>query len=66
MARRWRWRKKRKEHGNALFKAAKWARAIAKYKSAAEAVGSDVRRSPILQHTLCAIVGMIVLKEMLP
>ena len=46
---------KRKEHGNALFKAAKWARAIAKYKSAAEAVGYDVRRSPIVQHTLCTV-----------
>ena len=45
--------RKRKEHGNALFKAAKWARAIAKYKSAAEAVGYDVGRSPVLQHTLC-------------
>lgn len=34
---------KRKERGNALFKAGKWKRAIAKYKSAAEAVGYDVR-----------------------
>ena len=46
---------KRKAHGNALFKADKWARAIAKYKSAAEAVGYDVRRSPILQHLLCTV-----------
>ena len=36
--------KKRKEHGNALFKAGKWARAIAKYKSAADTVGYDVSR----------------------
>jgi hypothetical protein len=34
---------KRKERGNALFKASKWKRSIAKYKSAAEAVGYDVR-----------------------
>ena len=47
---------KRKEHGNALFKASKWARAIAKYKSAAEAVGFDVRRSLILQHSLCTVL----------
>ena len=47
---------KRKAHGNALFKAAKWARAIAKYKSAAEAVGYDVRHCPILQPILCTIL----------
>lgn len=34
--------KKRKEHGNALFKAGKWAHAITKYKSAADTVGYDV------------------------
>ena len=38
--------RKRKERGNALFKASKWAQAVKKYKSAAEAVGYDVRRSP--------------------
>ncbi len=37
--------RKRKERGNALFKASKWAQAVKKYKSAAEAVGYDVRRS---------------------
>ena len=36
--------KKRKEQGNALFKAGKWARAISKYKSAADTVGYDVSR----------------------
>ena len=37
--------KKRKEQGNAHFKAGKWARAISKYKSAADTVGYDVSRT---------------------
>ena len=36
--------RKRKEQGNALFKAGRWARAISKYKSAADTVGYDVSR----------------------
>lgn len=32
----------RKERGNTLFRGGKWARAIKKYKSAAECVGYDV------------------------
>lgn len=35
---------KRKESGNALFKAGKWARAIKKYKDAAQVIDYDVRR----------------------
>ena len=39
--------KQRKEQGNGLFKAGKWARAIAKYKSAADTVSYDVSRPPL-------------------
>jgi hypothetical protein len=42
--------KQRKERGNALFKAGKWARAIAKYKSAADTVSYDVSCLPYAVH----------------
>jgi hypothetical protein len=35
--------RRRKELGNALFKAGKWRRALKKYKDAAQAVDYDVR-----------------------
>ncbi len=44
--------KKRKEQGNALFKAGKWERAIAKYKSAVDTVGYDVSLSPITLRSI--------------